>query len=329
MLNFALIAIVVILIILCFDKARFWLKRTFRFFFYDNFLVKLVRHKVLEVFLPGASTAYYLCLDIWGDKWEFIKNHQSTHELVFSLLLGGSLVVLMFRGAADFFEEKSDRSFIKFLESFSRLTSIIVNKKLERFKDQAVKLKPNGNTFKTITQPKDQINLILVQIEELLFDNFNIKKNQLSITIMHQNTKEDIWHYQYETNINWRHTKAQRLIEEKSTAAECLNIGEPIFHADKETAEKDGKYLMSDRDKRTGVGSVFCYPAFTKNKDYRDNYIISIVTYGKRLCDPWDKEQAQAILEIFVEICRHLDLELTLNSIKEWQYEYHSNSSRR
>ena len=325
---------VVILIVLgvilafYFNRSRFYIRQSFRRFFYDNYLVEILRNKFLQLVLPSASGAYFLCLDVWGDKWDFIKNYQSQHEFIFTSLIVSSLIVLVIRGFADIYEGKSDKAYIAFMENFSLLTSKLVTHKLNRFKKEASRLRPNGDTFKQITQPKDQINLILGEIENLLFHNFSMKKSQVSITIMHKDPQSENWYYEYETNKGWNHTKAQILIDGNSTAARCLRTGEPIFHACKELASQNDEYFLSERDKRMGKGSVFCYPAFTENTSYRDDYIVSIVTYGKRLCDPIDVAQSEAVSEIFSDICRRIDLELTLDSIKTWKFDFHTNKTR-
>ena len=298
-----IVLILALIAVLAVDKFRMAFRRACRFIFYDNSLVAFLRNKFMQVFVPGIAGLYFLCLDVWGDHWLAIKNYREQHEFLFAALIILSLVILIIRGSADWYEGKSDKAYIAFMEQFSVLTSKLVTKKLERFKDEALRLKPNGNTFKQITKPKDQINMILGEIETLLFNNF-------------------------EVNRGWKHTKAQKLIDSDSAASECLRTGQPVFHACKKQASKSRKYFLSDRDKSNGVGSVFCYPALTTNPDYTDNYIVSIVTYGKRLCDPLDQEQAEAISDIFSDICQRLDLELTLHSIKKWQFEYHTNRTR-
>lgn len=323
-------AILTVLVIAAFsfEKCRMLIRRTFRFILYENFLALILRNKFLQVVVPGVAGLYFLCLDVWGEDWGIIKNYQEQHEFIFSSIVVFSFIILVVRGTADWYEGKSDKAYIAFLEQFSVLTCKLVTRKLERFKEEAPRLNPGGNTFKRITQPKDQINMILGEIETLLLNHFAVKKKQVCITVMHKDPETNSWYYEYETNKGWKHTKAQKLIDEESAASECLKTGQPVFYACKKEASKRNMYFLSERDKNSGSGSVFCYPALTENRDYVDNYIVSIVTYGKRLCDPLDKEQAEAISDIFSDICQRIDLELTLHSIKKWQFEYHTIATR-
>lgn len=310
-------------------EVRFQTKKFLRQVLYRNFIVAILRNKFLQVMLPAISATYYLCLDIWKDKWSVIKDHLDQHELIFLVLVGLSLLFLMLRATVEYFDERSENHRLDLKDRFILLTSRLVKGKLDRFKAKARSLTPNGNTFKEITQPKDQIRLILSEVVSLLESKFRLQETELCITIMHEDPKTRRWYFKHETNESLKHTKPEILLKENSTARECLEIGEAILHVDKVRAANQGKYHLSERDKRSGDGSVFCYPAFTSNRDYEDRYIITIVTYGKMLCDPVDSAQANAIKLIFSDICRRIDLELTLESIKYWQFEYHTSATRK
>jgi hypothetical protein len=296
-------------------------KRGLRYVLYENFIVRFLRNKFLQLVLPGFSGAYFLCLDIYGDQWDFIKDNKGEHEQVFFVLIVILLTVLIVRGIAEHIEEKGKAKYINFIENFTRLTSKIVKSKLERFKESALIVTRNGDTFKQITKPKDQINLILNEVVDLLDDNFSIKENEQCITIMHLDPESKKWYFKYNTQKTWNNTKADLLMKKNSTAKECLEIGEPIFHSDKSRAARMEKYHLSERDRRFKVGSVFCYPVCIQHKEYEDQYIISIITYGKVMCSDVDTEHSEAIKGIFSDICRRIDLELTLESIKDLRYD--------
>lgn len=95
---------VIFLGLLFIDGIRFKLKKLLRFVFYENLVVTILRNKFLQLVLPGVSGAYFLCLDVWGDKWKFISENQVQHEFAFSILIGISLLVLVIRGIADHIE---------------------------------------------------------------------------------------------------------------------------------------------------------------------------------------------------------------------------------
>lgn len=297
-------------------------KKKCRVILYDNKLASILRSSIVQLVLPSISGVYYLCLDIWADRWSWIKNYESFHEYVFGWLVGISFLALLVRGIADWYEAKSDKAYIAFMERFSSLTSRLVKVKLDRFKEESAVLRPTVDVFKRITQPKSQINLILGEVESLLLNHFGIKAHQVNITIIRNDYQKGVWFYKYQTNRSWKHTKASVLMGEKSAARKCLDTGEPVFFACKSEAARRNEYFLSERDKRYITGSAYCYPVFVKNPDYNDLYLVSIVTYGVRLCDPLDSAQSEAIAEIFTDICTRIDLELTLESIKEWRFDY-------
>jgi hypothetical protein len=321
---FAIIAIAIAIFVACmFPDTRIGMpiRGLIKWLIYTNRLVAVFRSTFLQIVLPAVSAAYFLCLDVWGDKWDWIKDHQEKHELAFAFLLGASLVSMLASGIAEWYDQKSDKKYILFIERLAMLTTRLVNLKLNRFKEAAKQLKPKSDTFKQITQPKDQINLVLSEIEGLILDNFGIKEGNVCITILHKDPISEKWYYEFETHKEWNHTKAHVLMNESSAAAYSLKIGEPVFHACKKIGQRTGQYLLSDRDKRGKKGSAFVYPATIETPEYVDTYIISIVTYTERLCDPLDSDQSEAIKRILTDICKRIDLELSLLSIKQWKFE--------
>jgi hypothetical protein len=312
-----LISAALVFLLLLNDNARFNLRKAFRFVIYENLLVRILRNKFLQMVVPGLAGTYFLILDVWGDKWEIVTHYQKQHAIAFMIVIGVSLLILFVRGIADYVEERRKAKQLDIVERLVLLASRAVKMKLKRFKDEAISIQAGGNVFEKITQPKHQLNLLLDEIVDFLTSKFGLKEDQVSITIMHFNPQSKRWVFKYETQKDWTHTKPEVLLKEQSTAKECLDIGEAVFHPDKARAAKKGKYYLSARDKRTkSVGSVYCYPAFTQTTLGRDKYLISIVTYGQLLCDPLDTEQANAIRLVFTDICRRIDLELTLESIK-------------
>lgn len=319
------IVIISVITIFLFLNTRFVSERIHYFFsrvLFNSFPFNLVSNKTFQMIVSGITGAYFVTLDVWGNTWGLIKDYISIHENIFVILLIISLSSLFLRGVSDWVSDKNKSKYVLFLEKFVLLSTSLVEKKTYRFKSQFRSMKPTSDTFKQLTQPKDQINIILAEIERLLLDVFGLKKNEVCITIIRKDPANGQWYYDFETNKGWAHTKPNKLLAGKSAASKCLELGEPVFYACKKTAGKNKEsYYISERDSRTGDGSVFCYPCKVFNSGYEDTYIISFVTYGKRLCGANDVEQQAAIREIFSSICRRLDLELTLYSIKYWKYK--------
>ncbi|WP_415886017.1 hypothetical protein ACMXYO_15435 [Neptuniibacter sp. QD37_6] len=328
--EFWLVAGLILFIGLMFERVRRFIYQTlFRKYFLKCFFFPIFNNRLFQVMIPGLAASYFICLDVWGDDWPILADHKEFHSLAFSIMIGLSIFSMLTRALFDIFQDKSDKDYIRFLEDFCLLTSRVVITKLNRFKGKASSLSPSGDTFKKITHPSDQINHIINEIEHFLNSAYGISQQHLRITVLHEDHRTKRWTYKFLTNQNWNYTKAETLITGNSTAKQCLDTGEPRFYPDKIEASNKRNYMMSDRDNRYGNGSIFCYPVFIENADYTDRYIISIVTYGPMLCDPLDDRLVEATNVVFCDICKRLELELTLLSIKNWQFNFHTNRTRK
>lgn len=293
------------------------IKKILIFIFIRNPVVSIVSHRFVQIIAPFICGAYYLALDLWGDYWDFISKNKAAHFEVFWILIAFSLVVLCLRGLADWYNKALDEEYNLFMNGIIGLSAQVVDCKLDRFKKAAKGLHKKTSIFQTITKPEDQINFILASSESFLRKSFALSEEQICITILHGKAISNSWYYVFTTKPNWRHTKASDLLNNPSTAKNCLQTGQPCFYPNKIKASSDGNYFNSSRDSRSTGGSIYCYPAFIENGTHEEKYIISIVTYEKSLCgESVDEQRTTGI--ILREMCRRLELELTLFSIKEW-----------
>lgn len=296
------------------------MNRFLRWLFINGFAARAVNHRFSQFLLPTAAGAYFLILDVWGTEWQFIANNIAAHEIVFTVLLLATLFSQVFKEIGASFSRMVDESYLRFLEEFMILTASVVDFKLKRFRNCAKNLKPSSNTFKAITKPKDQIEYIIDQSVKWLRNSFSLAENEISMTVICISNKTDSPYYLFDSQKSWARTKAKTIINEKSSAAYCLEKGEPVFIADKLFASKVGQYYLSDRDDRMKTGSVYCFPVFVNLPSHKDEYIITIVTYNKRLCTPNDEDASRIAASILREICRRIELELTLLSMRSWQF---------
>lgn len=301
-----------------------------KYIFYSSWLAQKLRRSSSLIVMGVLATLYYTAQELYGSSMAVFTRHPVLHQYATLALMFSTSFLIIFKGLGDYFEQQSDQQWLNFVSRFCQLTSKTVKKKLDRFKETIRTMSPGGDTFKKITMPEAQITLILGYWIELMDEAFSIKESGLCITVMRKVPRQEKWHFIFETNQAWKHTKAEVLLKESSSAAECLRIGEEIFHPDKALAAKQGNYYLSERDRRksNGSGSAFCYPVKIVNQDYDDLYIISMVTYGQKVCSSIDAQQADAIKSIFCDLCRRIELELTLYSIKDWKTKHHSNRTR-
>lgn len=291
-------------------------KKCFKWLLLNNWIARLINNNITQISLPAVTGAYAVLVE-----FDFFLLEPFPHakkNLLFVLIIL-TLCVSFFNAIANAIKIKSEERYKLFLENFMVSISKVVNSKLDRFKNKSRGLTKNGNTFKAITHPKDQIGLIHTEAIDWLKKTFGLEDDDICITIMHTNGKEDKQYFAFATQPKWHHTKPKTLMTNNSCAAKCLERGETIFHPSKEKAARKDEYHLSDRDKRKGDGSIFCYPIVTECSNYTDKFVISIVTYGKKLCNPGDQSEEKITKQFLNEICKRLDLELTLYSIKSWQ----------
>ncbi len=291
---------------------RFWRKLKHNIVSFAHWIVKA---KPVALTLPWVTGSYYLILDIWGDKWEIIKNHLPFHEKVFCISLFLSLIALFIRGLLKKRPGllEADECAKEVLADFITTIGTIVKSKNDRFKEQLASIKKKSNKFSKITHPKKQLKVIASATSNFLQKSYGLKDDEISINILFR--KEKKWSYIY-THQDWNHTEANKLVEECLGIIHCIETGEPLFLPDKIKGAKEKKFHLSRRDKRRGDGSAYLYPLNHKTATGPVDYMISIVTYSKQLCEHYEKQTVEITQSFLREFVRRLEIELCLHTIE-------------
>lgn len=290
--------------------------KIFKFICYSNPLSALAENRILGYLFPAVVGLYYLTLDVWGNDWPMIRSHKELHQNIYILLVCATLFFIFLKLLRAFYLDLTKTTKADVRVGLIMLASRVVSAKLERFKGCAEDIDATTNTFKKITKPQEQIQVIISEMITYLYNTFEIDDDEVCITITHFDTVSNRWHFMNDTHRGWNHTKAGRLFTERSMAALAMSRGEPVFHPDKMAASKKGEYFPSDKDKRDKKGSAFCHPVVVKVNGTEFKFVISLITYGKMLCNTHNPEQVKAIKLTLMDICRRIELELTLWSIK-------------
>lgn len=283
--------------------------------FLKNWFARIINNNVTQIATPAVTGAYVTLVEF--DFFLLAPFPHAKENLVVALIVL-TLFVSLFSAISNALRNQSDERYRSFLENFMVSISKVVTSKLERFKSKSRHLTKTGNVFRAITHPKDQIGLIHSEAVDWLRETFKLEEDEICITIMHTNGVEDKQYFAFDTQPKWQHTKAKTLLTSDSCASKCLERGETIFHPSKQRASERKEYVLSDRDNRKGDGSIFCYPVVTECASHTDKFVISVVTYGKRMCTPGDHSEEKITKQFLNEICKRLDIELTLYSIKSW-----------
>ena len=240
------------------NKMRGWvarinlsIKRVFYGVLIDNRVVKRARMPLVSSLVPLGS-AYLLAREFFWDEWAFFYHHPVLHHWVTVGIVISIVVMALLKWGGDSYQFSHEGDYIDRLHQMLHMNSNIVNVKKLRFQDAAVKVSATPDIFLKITQPKDQINTILMEAENFLFRSFKLDMmDNVRITILEQtpDTRE-VWQYGFDTRNQWSQTPAEDLMAQQSTAMDCLQHGEPRYHPDKYFASTQGKYHWSDRDER-------------------------------------------------------------------------------
>lgn len=295
------------------------IKKLFYFLFVNNRIVNFFSAPALSMVIPPVVGLYYGTLDIWGDEWSWIKDHKATHQFIFSFLAGATIVILFFKGLSEAGKGVVAKRYQILTDSMIGFFNELVKKKRDRFNNKAKSLKPNGDIFKTITQPKDQLEYVLDGTKRLLINGFGIDPKSIGITIVQGNLKDSRWWYEFQCDSQKQHTKPKDLMSGQSTAKHCFDSGDSIFIPDIRKGIKEGVFFESDRSKKGGVGSIFCKPVRVNVGGLEYVYIFTIAVFGEFLCTPYDEEECRACEKIMDEVADRVELELYLHSIKQYR----------
>jgi hypothetical protein len=272
-------------------------------------------NRFVGLFFPSAATFYFVMLDVWGEKWAWIANHQNLHEWIFLSLAGVALLALFIQSLSTKAKIEGDGEANVLLNSFIAAVGVIVNIKTNRFRRSLSQLRKNADKFRVVAAADDQIGAVATATAGFVCNAFGIPQDGFDITIARSKAGSPAWHYIFELQ-RWKHTDPNDLLGQPSAASASLQAGEPLFFPDKFARVHGNRCTPSARDLRRGAGSMFVYPAVFDTPKGTERYIISFVTYGTQLCDEWD-EVSVRVTECFLrEFCRRLELELCLYALK-------------
>ncbi|MDC8829728.1 hypothetical protein [Alteromonas gilva] len=295
------------------------MKKILYLVFVNNRVIKLIGHPALGIVIPPLVGLYYGILDIWGDDWGWISENKETHELIFSTLAAFTVLTLFLKAIAETSRSEVNKRYTVLLESMLDFFNTLVKKKRDRFFNKAKHLKPNGDLFKAITHPKDQLEHVLDGTKKFLTTGLGVDSKNVGITIIQGDPSIGKWWYELKCDMQKQHTKAKVLMEGESTAAHCYSSGDSIFIPDIRKGQKEKVFLESDRSSKTGLGSIFCKPVRIKINGLEFVYIFTIAVYAQNLCSPYDEDECRACEKILDEIADRVELELYLHSMRQFR----------
>ncbi|MCF8355620.1 MAG: hypothetical protein K9H48_14300 [Melioribacteraceae bacterium] len=176
------------------------------------------------------------------------------------------------------------------------------------------------NPFDEITQPSKQIKVILDNIQGTLCRLFGLNPNEIGLSVIYNTDKNNEWEWVANINVE-NDLQLAELVNDNNTTAHQIITGKEklIFYPDKRKGIKENKFKPGPIDKqKKNIGSILCKDI---SLDQNCNYlkaVLSITTYGQQLCDEYDVESINKILEMLIPTFEYrLKLELALLYIKQ------------
>lgn len=296
------------------------MKKIIYFVFANNRIIRFISSPAVSMIIPPLVVLYYGTLDIWGDDWLWIKENKGLHETIFTFLALGTIIILFLKSISESIKGAVTKKYQELIESMIFLFNDLVKKKKDRFYKKAKHLKPNGDVFKAITHPKDQLQHILDGTKKFIEKGFDIDRNNISITIIKGNEAEDKWWFEIKCDTQRQHSKAKELMTGNSTAKYCYDSGDSLFIPDIRKGVKENLFYESERSKKTSIGSIFCKPVrITVGDDAKYVYIFTIAVFGQHLCTTYDEDECKACEKILDEVADRVELELYLYSMRDFK----------
>ena len=287
-----------------------------KWFFVDSFFAKVLNERKADSII-ALGAGFIGVYSTWHSEWDIFKDSKAWWVLYWFVLIVGA-VILTFRSVSSWIPRPPDpnENYIESLESLLESVSRIITAKTERFRSKVHQITGTGDAFEIITQPKDQIKVIITEAIRYFPSRIGTGENQLDITVLVENDPDE-WKFMATSNDTWMRASPETILNGRSLARRCLSSGEPCFIADKRLASDEGRYIYSQRDRDNNlVGSAFCAPILFEIGDVPYRYLVTFSTYGIKICEPDDDDTIAIATQLFLEFVKRIELELLLNSIK-------------
>ncbi len=282
-------------------------KQRFKSFCYRwlvaSWLGVFINNRLLTIVAAALFGGWFLYLDIFGDKDTWF---QANFDLVRRLFIGSlfvGLFVEVLRWVADWSKGPNSAEGSAIIELFLSVGRI-VEQKIVRFRSVAETYTGNS-AFQKLTQPESQIELILKEANDYFRRQHLLNEHQLDATVLHFSSANAAWEFVFRSNPNRTRTDPRVLMSEGSSASFAYSTGQPCFFPSKKRQFRENRYRFGPNE--SDDGSIYCYPVKIPTKNGERNFVITFATYGKCLCEEFNKPDVEAFSIIFREFAVELN----------------------
>jgi len=291
--------------------------------FYRRLYDWFIEHWFISACLSSGSAAVFLFVEVLGETSKITVN-----GVLQPVLFWIAVVIFIISTAYNFlfaavtnYDNKLKENGQSILNRIIESVDAIKDTKLRRF--TAYITENHGKKIPTpffdITQPVDQIESILENLQDTLADIFGLQRNEISLSVIYhtdQNPSKWQWLYTFNMANDW---ELETLINNSSSTIRQIIDGKTssLFFPNKATAIKLGKYLPGPKDESHNYsGSILCRDISIDSKKCVQA-ILNISTFGRQLCAENDIDTKQKIENLLLpSFERRIKLELALLYIK-------------
>jgi hypothetical protein len=175
------------------------------------------------------------------------------------------------------------------------------------------------NPFNIITQPKQQIETILTNIQITLSNIFDIERSNIGLSIIYSVDNEK-WDWLYTMSVSEDTTLNELLNNDNSAVRQIIDHKVSyLFYPDKRIGIRENKYFPGKSDKNFGnIGSILCSEISVGLENKYLRAILSITTYGTQLCSEKDENSKEKLKSTLLpNFEQRIKVELALLYIKD------------
>lgn len=213
-----------------------------------------------------------------------------------------TVYALMISAAASFSQRVSENAAFV-LKKLLVAANTITGRKVERYERfiRECQLPLEQYPLYKITDPEQQIETILENLQQTLTELHGLDKDQVGVSLACQCAND----WQWISRVN-THGDLNALAKNQSSALHSVMVAREmsiLFYPDKAAAVQDGKYVFcSQDDQHDRVGSILVHRLELHGPNSKVFAVaLSISTYGKQLIEQGDEEAMAKVLQVVLK----------------------------
>lgn len=285
-----------------------------------------IQHWFITALILILPTYYLILAETVGKNIGLVAQNNNLTTLgmgIFWPIFIVSLSFALVKSYIDKYNEKIKNNGQYILQKMLSSVNSIVSIKQQRFCEYVAEHhgKNNLDPFSQITQPKRQIRSILENIQICLSEIFDIKREDIGLSIIYKfdTPSNSNWRYLHTMNIS-NDLNLNELISNPNTTARQIMDGknQSLFFPDKRIGVNETKFVPGLKDKpHNNVGSIICRDISVDHEEIFVSAVLSITTYGQQICEAKDIYSRYRVENILLPPFEtRLRLELSLLYIK-------------